>query len=731
MMHRLLYILLVGCAQQAAAPKAGQPLAAAPVAPVHSEEDYAAQRAEFDAGEPGTADRTPRRVALEAFLLGRVHHAVEGGHYEDGWDDLRQALTLYDADELRHPLNDQLLLHAVQQFERALRQRGAHKLVLPSLAAQEALGAPEAKARFREVTAWLRNAADGTDGDGRERVIEDLEEVVKLWPSPFIVGELTQLYLEPNDPTTAVARRLRRGADLRELLGSGAAHPNTSYDLARLYLRISQPKQALEQLAKLPGEGDAKLKALLAKHVSDKALPLDDIELAKYFAGAGGARDDRDVSARICRDAARRFPSAPEPRLCAGELAYTLDQLMVALRNFEEAVRLEPGRREAWEALAKLYQRRLFQLVSDENLNISELEKALSKVENFYGEAQKRFPDKPLNPSMAGALFEVGRGYYNVGRVSDAVRYLERSLSLETAAPALEQLGQIRLKKGNGREAAALFEKAIAVPKESRVEELYWRAKLRRQLADAFENIDDAHGAEAARKAALADWDVFLGFPVDGKFVADAWMEKAKLLYTLGERDDAIGACEKAIDASPDVANTYADVIAFLVPRGELEEALDAYHRALGRTEVTDYLKVYCSLWIIDLARRAAQPEDPLAVAYLQSTDGAKWYDELARWATGRESEAQMVARADTPARKAEAAFYRGMRAWSEGKKADAKHLWEEVLSTDMMAFFEYDMAAHYLKRGSAPSQPVLKSKGTVRRPQPQQQQPPPPDGSI
>jgi tetratricopeptide (TPR) repeat protein len=687
-------------------------------------------RAEFDALELRAADRAPRRAALETFLLGRVNLAVEGGHYDDAWDDLKQALTLWDAEELRTSVSDAPLLSSLGRFERALRPRGAHQWVLASLAAQASLGDSEAQKKFRQVTEWLRNAADGTDGDGHERVVEDLEAVARLWPSPFLVGELTQLYLEPGDPTAAVARRLRHGADLRELLGSGS-HPNTSYDLARLYLRISQPRQALEALNKLPGEGDAKLKALLVKHVSDAALPGDDIELAKYFAGPANARDDRDVAARICRDAARRFPAAPEPRLCAGELAFTLDQLMVALHNFEEAVRLEPGRRDAWEALAKLYQKRLYQLVSDENLKVAELEKALGRVESFYGEAQKRFPEKPLSPSMAGALFEVGRGYYNVGRVNEAVRYLERSISMEPSAPALEQLGQIRLKKGAGREAAALFEKAISVPKDSRVEELYWRAKLRRLLADAFEAIDDQHGAEAARKAALADWDVFLGFPVDGKFAAEAWTEKAKLLYTLGERDEAIAACEKAIDAVPDLGSTYADVIAFLVPRGELEEALDAYHRALGRSEVIDYLKVYCSLWIVDLAQRAGQPEDPLASAYLSSTDGAKWYDDLARWATGRQSDAQLMEHVDAPARKAEAAFYRAMRAWSHGKKDEAKRLWQEVLSTDMMAFFEYDMAAYYLRHGSAPAEPVLKSKPSVRRPQPQRQQQQPPDGSI
>jgi lipoprotein NlpI len=85
----------------------------------------------------------------------------------------------------------------------------------------------------------------------------------------------------------------------------------------------------------------------------------------------------------------------------------------------------------------------------------------------------------------------------------------------------------------------------------------------------------------------------------------------------------------------------------------------------------------------------------------------------------------------DAPARKAESSFYRAMRAWSEGKKDEAKRLWQDVLSTDMMAFFEYDMAAYYLKHGSAPAQPVLKSKAApARRPQQQQQQQPP-DGSI
>src|SRR5204862_46688 len=164
-------------------------------------------------------------------------------------------------------------------------------------------------------------------------------------------------------------------------------------------------------------------------------------------------------------------------------------------------------------------QARLAQLVGDERTD--ELEKALARVETFHAEAQKRFPREPLRTSLAGALFEVGRGLYNAGRIEGAVKMLERSLAIEPRPEVYER-----------------------------------------------------------------------------------------------------GA-------------TYPELLAFLVPRGERGEALDAYHRALGRGAISEYLKVYCSLWIINLDRRSGQPEDPLAAQFLASVNGARWYHELTRWASG------------------------------------------------------------------------------------------------
>jgi hypothetical protein len=177
-------------------------------------------------------------------------------------------------------------------------------------------------------------------------------------------------------------------------------------------------------------------------------------------------------------------------------------------------------------------------------------------------------------------------------------------------------------------------------------------------------------------------------------------------------------------------------VIAYLVQRGELEDALDAYHRALGRSEVTEYIKVYCSLWIVDLGMRAGQPVDPLASAFLASTSGSKWYADLARWATGREDEKAITKRADTLGRKAELMFYRAMRALRDGNKAEAEALWRKVIETDMMAFFEYDMAAFYLKNGGAPAAPIITPKPRTApkpkaKPKAATTVPVPPAGSI
>lgn len=744
-------VLAGACAPHATPPPvhpSAATISATPVKRIVTEDDYNTARPEYDALPIGAADRGERRAALAGYSLKQVRDDLDRGHPEDAYDAFKQALTLWDAAELWSgkvggPTSDELRDGAAR-VERAFKKRGAHEEVLVALAVEMALQPDDAaaRARYAEVTGWLR-AGGATENelgatlDGRGRVVDDLETVARLWPSPFVVGELTRLYFERHEASLTSSEsgslRRRRGGDLRALL-QGGGRPSTAYDLSRLYLRVSRPDAAAAELAKIktPQPGDDQIRLLVEHYAGKGAQPSDAINVAMLMAQG---HDDYDVAERVCTDAAQRFPQAAEPHLCAGQIAMGRERLVVAMREFEAARQLQPGNRDVWQQLARLWERRLVAFANDENLDVTQLEPQLKKVEAFHAAAQKQFPGEPLHPSLAGALFEVGRGYYNVGRLQKAMEYLERSVGTEPSATAMELMGQIRLKKGDVKEAIALFERGIGIAAQAaqkdpneRAGEIYWRARLRRNVGDAYEALGDGGNAETARRSAIADWDTLagIGLTPDGK--AEAGVERAKLFYMIGDRDQSLAAFESAIDAAPDRGSTYADVIAFLVPRGELDEALDAYHRALGRNEVTEYLKVYCSLWIVDLARRAKQPVDPLASAYLLSTDGGKWYDDLARWATGRETDPQMLARVDTPAKKAESSYYRAMRAAEAGDLDTAKKLWREVVDTDMMAFFEYDMAQMFLRLGTAPAHPLLKSKGTYKPPAPTRK---PPEGSI
>jgi lipoprotein NlpI len=159
-------------------------------------------------------------------------------------------------------------------------------------------------------------------------------------------------------------------------------------------------------------------------------------------------------------------------------------------------------------------------------------------------------------------------------------------------------------------------------------------------------------------------------------------------------------------------------MIAFLVQNGENDAALSIYRRGIARPSraVSEYVKVYTSLWVLDLSRRSSKVPDPTADAFLRTLDqrhpelrphrGALWYRQLARYAVGKIGYAEILAAADTTAKRAEIYFYEAMRRLADGKSDDAQQLWQKVVETKMFSFFEFDMASRYLRVG-APSSPA------------------------
>jgi hypothetical protein len=159
-------------------------------------------------------------------------------------------------------------------------------------------------------------------------------------------------------------------------------------------------------------------------------------------------------------------------------------------------------------------------------------------------------------------------------------------------------------------------------------------------------------------------------------------------------------------------------MIAFLVQNGETDAAVNIHRRALARPTraVSEYVKVYTSLWVLDLTRRTNKVGDPKAEAYLRTLDqrhgelrphrGATWYHQLARYAVGKITYQQAVLAADTTGKRAEIYFYEAMRRLADGKPDDAHQLWQKVVETRMFSFFEFEMASRYLRLG-APTSPA------------------------
>lgn len=708
----------------------------------NSEEEAERVRQQLDALPEGDSTRLGRRQTLIEYYCAATEQALSRGHAEDAFQLFSRALTLFDAVELQDPLRpptQPALLSAAQHIDRAFSRRGSHPEAVAALMVQQTLdpAATQPALRYQQIVDWLSGTGDSAQNTlrGRGRSLaqlisdppatlsSDLDLAYRLWPVPLIRKQLVDIYLReaqgndilsPRDFLQSLSQTMRRKGT------TGA----TAFRLARLYLRVSQPKEALAAIDKIGklGSDEAKLADLLRETLASPNEQLSDEQLlaaVKLALGLAQNADDIDVSLQVCRDVAARAKDFVPASVCIGELAAVQERKGLAIRAFERAQALAPTDRMVWEKLGLLYVERLSELVSEERT--AEMEGALAEIEAYYVRMKQQFPDTKPGFSMALALAEVGRGYFNVGAIPEATRYLTRSVSVQENAQALELLGLLQLRKGDAAQAATTLERARSVHQDAAqydpLSKAFFAARLGRMMGDAQELQKEGAGTEI-RKSSLRQYEQLLGagkLPPERR--AEAEIERGRLYYQLGDREQSLLAFRLAADQLPSAEENnknagalYADSIAFLVQRGELDLALDIYHRALSSQQLGEPLKVYCSLWLLDLQARAGQVPDPLAMAFLQSVQGGKWHADLARYGSGQLSEAELTRHADTPGKQAEANFYLAQAALRRGDRNQASELWRKVIQSSMLGFFEYEMSSLYLRKG-APSQPVLRSK--------------------
>ncbi len=706
---------LAACGPRAAHPQApGARLAALPGdAPYElaEDEDLDEMRNRFDAMAAGNRGRVQLRLDLATEYARRIDAALaQGIDPKTGYERLLALASLWTPAELNDPARARDLARFAPQAERvrAYFARGGGDREATAALALLAIMQPEKAAKrvaeIDEIFAYADSLAVAQYGPGaqRARPIEILESIVASIPSRLVVDRLVALY---QSRQKAVQRQFdRSGVNFGVIRAHGDGVLQTSLRITRALALAGRLDEAPAAIANVIGIGHAPALRKALTRVLHPVRPgegmptaADWIHLAQLYRDDDDDKDDPETALRIAALGLIRLPGAAALQCYTGMLDDVTGNVFAAIEHFERCVAMVPGEREAADRLAGLYETRVGTLVFADRPRAAR--ERLHALEVFHAQAAKRY-DKPLEHDLADAYATMGRGLVSLGQLDEAEHYLKDSIDRRPDFPALESMGTIALKRDDWHDAVRYFDMALRLPATDLTGK-FQRAKILRLASEAYAGDGNRIKARRYADSALAAWQqVSSNGRLVNRYQGELKLEEGKLLWQRGRHDEALAAFDDAVDADPDGAQTHAGVVSFLLFHDQPAPALDAYHRALGSFQIEPFFKVYMSLWILVEARRRGETPDPLAVAYLRGRKGRLWYDQLAGYALGTRALAPLERCANTRARKAALSYYRAVLGDASRDPKRAHELLEQVVATDMVLFFEYDMAKQWLEQG-------------------------------
>ncbi len=759
-------------------------VAAAAVTTVQFEDELVEARLVLQALPAESAERGPLRAKLVRYLLqplagldpqklrGEARDLGSTDVFDRIFESLRDASNLYEPGELwANPT-------AIAAAERDLLGRAA-RLVLALFSprgaeAQSALAlavlvtvepnAPEWTERFDRLLTWTDEAGFSAEGGGPRRgltAVDLLQSVLGDWPAPAVADRLSRLYVDRQRNFSSILKKpLPGGEEARRALGDlllaqGDEMQRTVPNVAATYLRCARLDRAAAATAPLgdkPGD-DPEMRALISSAAAPNAGPEATLKLARRFLPrvallGGTATDNPDlvVAFRVLQVGLLRTPNHAEMLLLSAEIAKLISAPFLAIRQLEEAEQLLQRNPHAagGDQLARisaelldLHFLRLRLVLDPERANPPPSEE-VERVRQRSSDTRRRFQGTEINVKDAQIDFELARSYVNSGMIDRALPLFLRAQGEDPKSnPEITaEFANLMLKRGNPQEASKILRDGLtalrtAPQASATIGSVEGQSRLERLLGDALDIGGDRSGAEKAWRSAVAGWERLMIEHLHRKNYsrsAEATFEIGRVLYLLGRHADGIQKFEEAIEQDNDRDQSYIDSIAFLVQNGEVDAALGIYRRALSRPDrsVSEYVKVYASLWIVDLTRRTQKVADPTAEAFLRTLAqrhpeirpqrGAAWYRQLAAFSVGRIDYGHLVAVANTTGKRAEVFFYRAMQLLADGKADEAHELWRKVLETHMVSFFEFEMASRYLRTGApmVPPSPALPSTETI-----------------
>ncbi len=567
-------------------------------------------------------------------------------------------------------------------------------------------------AEIKEIFHYADQLADAEFGLGSvgSRPIEILEQVIKITPFPTACSTLIGLYVKRQQ---MMVKLIGEGQLTVKAIGAhGEGVLDTSWHIARVAALANDFEAGRKALSTISRLGvDEAVKAALANLARVNVHPNDFIVLAEQFINEP-PRQDRAAALATLDAGRQRFPNNRELDRRRGMVASQAGLLLPAITLLERGQPVQFNDRAAAAELAELYEFRISRLTARGRPNAAK--KMLGRFKNLYARALAVWPD--FRPDLANAYAAWGRGLLSLGRLDEASAALNISLTVRPTFEALEALGTRALSQGQFDIASHYFDAALSQPATD-PNVRFNHNKLMRLAGQALQGTGDQNAALATYRRALARW-AQMGqsdtYELQAPFAAEAWVEIGKLWWQLGQTDSAIAAFSAAQDTTPDDGSIYAIIVSFLIIHRHYDQALEAYHRALGAVRVSQKLKIYLSLWMLAEARRTDRPPDPFVSDFLHSRRGRLWPDDLARYASGRISLRTLELRANSPAKWTELNYYVAVLEPLVGptstpskqhkQREQRKQRFCRVIKSHRILVFEYQLAQHWLAHGYIPS---------------------------
>lgn len=551
--------------------------------------------------------------------------------------------------------------------------------------------------------------------------LERYRDLIMVWeqheqiaPAGEVLDTLARLYVEQRE---GLARAFgpngegglgARGISYQHLRLAPLLIQRAPLDVAAVYLRHGDLQSAIERVERMGDQSgvERQLIGLLERAREDNRGGAEAlVELSEGF-----QRARPGVAWSICVLGIRRFPDDARFPRCLARSAMDRDQAGAAVAWYEEAVRLAADERsiydEALAQLGELIERGVF--ASDIARARSIGQHALSILE----ERDRRWPDAANARSEDSVrretlLMHLGQAEMSAGNPAEARQRLEASLQAQETPLAHAQLGLLLERTGDFESAATHYRAALDATNEPER-----RARLQENLGDAFRRGGQEQQARRMYEQALQAWDAALAQGIRGQRRAIAEVRRGILSSRLGNTQQSAEAFGRAMEAAPTWREPYAEILSHLVvSQPNLELAQTVLRRAQFQLTLEPEWRVYFALWVQAIAARAEQStEQDVQLLLGEMASGEGWSNRLA--AFGRESLAydELRGHASNRGQRTEADFYEGARRLGAGDVDGARELFQAVLESNMVSFFEFMMAQELLVQLSAGAPRVAES---------------------